>query len=196
MTLLTMPYSYQAQSTGDRVQYTLAFNKFRKTTVAKVVSIGAIKGEEAIASARGANPALDQELKSFLDQVAKGSLSPEFTRRTLPIAIDVWVFTVLVFILGVALGIGKAAVYRYIPDYFPKDIGAVGGVVGLIGGLGGFFLPILWGYFLEWTGVAASAYFFLFILSVVCLAWLRYVVVHFMIPRSAAYQTAIEEPVK
>ncbi|MEZ4573888.1 MAG: hypothetical protein R2857_03000 [Vampirovibrionales bacterium] len=31
--------------------------------------------------------------------------------------------------------IGKAAVYKHIPDYFPKDVGVVGGIVGVLGGL-------------------------------------------------------------
>jgi NNP family nitrate/nitrite transporter-like MFS transporter len=44
---------------------------------------------------------------------------------------------------GFALGVGMAAVFRYIPDYFPANVGAVGGVVGALGGLGGFFLPQL-----------------------------------------------------
>jgi NNP family nitrate/nitrite transporter-like MFS transporter len=53
-------------------------------------------------------------------------------------------FTVaLVFAAGVAMAFGMAAVFRYIPDYFPDTVGAVGGVVGALGGLGGFFLPQL-----------------------------------------------------
>jgi len=45
------------------------------------------------------------------------------------------------FLAGIALGVGMAAVFRYIPDYFPANVGAVGGLVGALGGLGGFFLP-------------------------------------------------------
>ena len=55
---------------------------------------------------------------------------------------DILPFTLLVFAVGVAMGIGKASVYTYIPQYFPKDVGAVGGLVGAIGGLGGFVLPL------------------------------------------------------
>ena len=47
----------------------------------------------------------------------------------------------LVLIAGLAMGIGSAATFRYIPDYFPKSVGAVGGAVGALGGLGGFLLP-------------------------------------------------------
>ncbi len=50
------------------------------------------------------------------------------------------------FLIGVSMGIGKASVYTYIPQYFPKDVGAVGGLVGAIGGLGGFVLPLLFAW--------------------------------------------------
>ena len=42
-------------------------------------------------------------------------------------------------------GLGKAAVYKHIPVYYPNHVGAVGGLVGMIGGLGGFVLPIAFG---------------------------------------------------
>lgn len=89
---------------------------------------------------------------------------------------NVWIFTGLVFIVGFMMGIGKAAVYKYIPDYFPNDIGVVGGMVGVIGGLGGFFCPILFGYLLEWTGVWTTCWMFFACLSGVCLFWMLRVV--------------------
>src|SRR5690606_4053613 len=54
------------------------------------------------------------------------------------LAIGVVPFTALVFVLGFFMSLGKAAVYKHIPVYYPKHVGAVGGVVGMIGGLGGF----------------------------------------------------------
>jgi NNP family nitrate/nitrite transporter-like MFS transporter len=89
---------------------------------------------------------------------------------------SVWLFTALVFAVGIAMGIGKAAVYKHIPDYFPDQVGAVGGLVGVIGGLGGFVCPILFGYLLRETGVWSSAWFFLFVLSTVSLVWMHSVV--------------------
>ncbi|MCE9557604.1 MAG: MFS transporter [Armatimonadetes bacterium] len=74
---------------------------------------------------------------------------------------NVWVFTGIVFLAGIVMGIGKAAVYRHIPDYFPNDVGVVGGLVGVIGGLGGFFCPILFGYLLKLTGLWTSCWLFL-----------------------------------
>src|SRR5690606_19577181 len=47
---------------------------------------------------------------------------------TLVFAPGIGVFTFLVFAVGVAMAIGKAAVYKYIPDYFPGQVGAVGGL--------------------------------------------------------------------
>ena len=38
-------------------------------------------------------------------------------------------FTVVVFVLGFFMSLGKAAVYKHIPVYYPKHVGAVGGVV-------------------------------------------------------------------
>ena len=89
---------------------------------------------------------------------------------------NIWIFTFLVLVLGVATGIGKAAVYKHIPEYFPTDVGVVGGIVGVIGGLGGFVCPLLFGYFLKWTGVWTTCWVFLFAVSVVCLAWMHIVI--------------------
>jgi len=93
---------------------------------------------------------------------------------------NVWIFTALVFILGIMMGIGKAAVYRHIPDYFPKAVGVVGGVVGVIGGLGGFVCPIIFGWLLEKTGIWTTSWMFLTVVSVACLVWMHIVVQRLM----------------
>ncbi|MCS7017342.1 MAG: MFS transporter [Gemmatales bacterium] len=89
---------------------------------------------------------------------------------------NVWIFTALVFVIGVVTGIGKAAVYRYIPDYFPTEVGVVGGIVGVLGGLGGFVCPIIFGYLLRGTGIWTSCWLFFLILTAVCTLWLHLVV--------------------
>jgi MFS transporter, NNP family, nitrate/nitrite transporter len=89
---------------------------------------------------------------------------------------NVWIFTALVFITGIAMGIGKAGVYKLIPDYFPRDVGVVGGIVGVIGGLGGFACPIVFGYLLKWTGLWTTTWMFLALIGVGCLVWLHVVV--------------------
>jgi NNP family nitrate/nitrite transporter-like MFS transporter len=89
---------------------------------------------------------------------------------------NVWVFTLFVFIIGIAMGIGKAAVYKYIPDYFPNDVGVVGGIVGVLGGLGGFVCPIVFGFLLDGLGLWTTTWIFLFGVTVACLLWLTVVV--------------------
>ena len=88
----------------------------------------------------------------------------------------IWIFTGLCFIIGSLMGIGKAAVYKHIPDYFPKDVGVVGGIVGVLGGLGGFFCPIAFGYLLQGTGIWTTCWFFLLLLSGGCLIWMHLVI--------------------
>lgn len=89
---------------------------------------------------------------------------------------NVWIFAILVILLGSIWGIGKAGVYKHIPDYFPEEVGVVGGMVGVLGGLGGFFSPIIFGYLLEWTGLWTSCWMFMLALSALCLFWMHRVV--------------------
>lgn len=93
---------------------------------------------------------------------------------------NVWIFAVLVFLLGTAWGMGMAAVYRHIPDYFPQEVGIVGGMVGVLGGLGGFLCPIIFGYLLKQTGFWTSCWMFMFVLSIICLWWMHAVVTRIM----------------
>ena len=89
---------------------------------------------------------------------------------------NIWVFSALVLMIGVAMGVGSAAVYKYIPDYFPDDVGVVGGIVGVLGGLGGFVFPIVFGFTLERLGLWTTTWIVLFLVTVSCLAWLTVVV--------------------
>lgn len=86
---------------------------------------------------------------------------------------DVGAFTALLFAVGVGMGIGKASVYKYIPNYFPKDVGAVGGLVGMLGALGGFVLPPVFGWLGRATGSPQAAFYALLALTVGSLAWLH-----------------------
>ncbi|WMJ73612.1 MFS transporter [Cytophagaceae bacterium ABcell3] len=90
---------------------------------------------------------------------------------------NMWVYTVLVVLIGIVWGIGKAAIFKHIPEYFPKEVGVVGGMVGLIGGLGGFFCPILFSYLLSVTGIWTSSWMLMLIVSAISLAWMHRVVV-------------------
>jgi len=89
---------------------------------------------------------------------------------------NIWIFAILSIIIGSIWGIGKAAVYKHIPDYFPEEVGVVGGMVGVLGGLGGFVCPILFGYLLEGTGLWSSCWIFMLFISIICLFWMHQVV--------------------
>ena len=90
--------------------------------------------------------------------------------------LSVGMFTVLMCLVGVGMGIGKASVYKYVPNYFPNDVGAVGGLVGMLGALGAFVLPPVFGMVGRATGSPQSAFIALLGLTVVSLAWLHAVV--------------------
>jgi NNP family nitrate/nitrite transporter-like MFS transporter len=90
---------------------------------------------------------------------------------------NMWVYLTLVILIGACWGIGSAAVYKHIPEYFPNQVGVIGGMVGMIGGLGGFIGPIVFGYLLAFTGFWTSSWFFIFALSITCLIWMHRVIV-------------------
>lgn len=107
---------------------------------------------------------------------------------------NVWIFVGLVILIGSVWGIGMAAVYKHIPNYFPKEVGVVGGMVGVIGGLGGFFCPILFGYLLKGTGLWTSCWLFMFFLSALCLIWMNNVITK--INRRSSPETALNIEIK
>ncbi|WP_348811623.1 MFS transporter [Flavobacterium maritimum] len=93
---------------------------------------------------------------------------------------NMWVYLVLVILIGISWGIGKAAVYKHIPEYFPTEVGVVGGMVGMIGGLGGFFGPIIFSYLLTATGIWSSSWIFILLFSAICLIWMHVTVTKIM----------------
>ena len=97
---------------------------------------------------------------------------------------NIWVFVIVVILLGSVWGIGKAAVYKFIPDYFPEEVGVVGGMVGVLGGLGGFVGPVIFGYLLEYTGLWTSCWMFIFFVSIISL-WLMNKVSHDIVSKEA-----------
>ncbi|WCR10457.1 MFS transporter [Paracoccus stylophorae] len=87
---------------------------------------------------------------------------------------DLWPFIITTFVLGFFMSLGKAAIYKHIPVYYPNHVGAVGGLVGMIGGLGGFILPIAFGALLDLTGVYTSCFVLLLVIVVVSMGWMHF----------------------
>lgn len=109
------------------------------------------------------------------DQVEKKQLLVKGITR-INFEANMWVFAGLTLLIGIIWGIGKASVYKFIPDYFPNEVGVVGGMVGVIGGMGGFFCPILFGYILEETGLWTSSWMLMLLVSILCYWWMSRVV--------------------
>jgi nitrate/nitrite transporter NarK len=61
-------------------------------------------------------------------------------------------FTVGALACAMLLGLGNGAVFKLVPEHFPRDTGTVTGLVGALGGLGGFFPPLLLGVFRDRLG--------------------------------------------
>ena len=92
--------------------------------------------------------------------------------KTFHLGLNVYLFTGLMFILGIAWAFGKASVFKYIADDYPDNIGAISGIVGLAGGLGGFVLPILFGALMDLTGIRSSAFMLMYGVVWVSLIWM------------------------
>ena len=91
---------------------------------------------------------------------------------TFNIGLNVYGFTALMFVLGIAFAFGKASVFKYVSDDFPDNIGTVSGIVGLAGGLGGFVLPIMFGALMDLTGIRSSAFMLMYGVVWVSLIWM------------------------
>jgi NNP family nitrate/nitrite transporter-like MFS transporter len=104
---------------------------------------------------------------------------------------DAWSFTALTVVVGCAMGIGKASVFKYVPDYFPQDVGAVGGLVGMLGALGGFILPLAFGALWRWVGSPQAVFAALLALTLLCLCWLHVVVLRLNAAKRAARKSSL-----
>ncbi len=91
---------------------------------------------------------------------------------TFGLGLNVWMFTVLMFAMGVAWAVGKASVFKYISDHYTDNIGTVSGVVGMVGGLGGFLLPIMFGALVDLTGVNSTIFMLMWGVTTVSLIWM------------------------
>jgi NNP family nitrate/nitrite transporter-like MFS transporter len=101
----------------------------------------------------------------------------------LPIlALGLTIAQILPFTIGALgsaalLGLGNGAVFRLVPEYFPRETGTVTGLVGALGGLGGFFPPLALGYIQSRTGSYQLGFVLLSCFATLCLfvTWLTFI---------------------
>ncbi|ERL49220.1 MFS transporter [Halomonas huangheensis] len=106
------------------------------------------------------------------DYIVQGVHGPVSFSFTIPLA----GFIVLTMVLGFFMSLGKAAVFKHIPVYYPKNVGIVGGMVGMVGGLGGFFLPLTFGMLNDVIGIWQSCFMLLFVIVAAALIWMHYAI--------------------
>ncbi|MGV8934346.1 MAG: MFS transporter [Gallionellaceae bacterium] len=94
--------------------------------------------------------------------------------NTFHIGLGPTMFTIIMFTMGIAFALGKASVFKYISEDYPKNIGVVSGVVGLAGGMGGFLMPIMFGALVDLTGIRSSAFMLMFGVVWVSLMWMYF----------------------
>ncbi|MBK8102481.1 MAG: NarK/NasA family nitrate transporter [Cellvibrionales bacterium] len=81
-------------------------------------------------------------------------------------------------VMGMTMSLGMAAVFKHIPEYYPKHVGAVGGVVSMIGSLGGFVLPIAFGVMNDWVGIWTSCFMLMFFVAATNLLWMHFSILY------------------
>ena len=78
-------------------------------------------------------------------------------------------FTIGALGMAASIGLGNGAVFKLVPEYFPKSVGGVTGLVGAAGGLGGFFPPLLLGMIKQQTGSFTLGFVLLSVFALGCL---------------------------
>jgi len=77
-------------------------------------------------------------------------------------------FTIGALGMAIAIGLGNGAVFKLVPEYFPKTVGSVTGLVGAAGGLGGFFPPLVLGFVRRSTGSFTIGFALLAVFAIIC----------------------------
>ncbi|MGH9880875.1 MAG: MFS transporter, partial [Pyrinomonadaceae bacterium] len=78
------------------------------------------------------------------------------------------IFTVGALGAAAALGLGNGAIFKLVPQHFPKETGTVTGLVGAFGGLGGFFPPLVLGVVRDATGAYVLGFVMLAMSAAMC----------------------------
>lgn len=121
-------------------------------------------------------------------RILGGYLSDRIPGRRILIALSMVILSILIFLnlnvslmtslaifylMGICLGIGNGVVFKLVAEYFSKDTGAVGGMVGAVGGLGGFFLPIILGTIRDYTNNYSLGFVFVSLVCLICLSFME-----------------------
>jgi NNP family nitrate/nitrite transporter-like MFS transporter len=77
-------------------------------------------------------------------------------------------FTVGALGMAAAIGLGNGAVFKLVPEHFPRAVGSVTGLVGAAGGLGGFFPPLVLGALRQATDSFTGGFVLLAAFSTAC----------------------------
>ncbi|MEW6208765.1 MAG: MFS transporter [Acidobacteriota bacterium] len=85
-------------------------------------------------------------------------------------ASSIGVFTISALGTAAMLGAGNGAVLKLVVDHYPRETGAMMGLVGAAGGLGAFFPPLALGLIRSQTGSYTLGFVLLSCFAVVCLA--------------------------
>ena len=96
-------------------------------------------------------------------------------------------FTVGALGCAALLGMGNGAVFQLVPRYFPAERATVTGLVGAMGGMGGFFPPLLLGFFRDRIGVIWPG-FVLLSATAILMWWINRVV---FVPRQESLEAVI-----
>lgn len=104
--------------------------------------------------------------------------------------INVWVFTSLILIIGIAQGFGRASVYKIIHNYYPNHMGQAGGFVSFIGALGGCSLPVLFGLADDLVGVHSACFMLLYGLLAGCM------IIMFYANKADEYQQRLKQAIE
>ncbi len=105
----------------------------------------------------------------------------------LSVSVNVWVFTGLLFVIGLAQGFGRASVFKVIHENYPLEMGKVGGFIAAIGALGGFTLPIMFGAVVDLFGFYSASFMLLYAVLAVCMMLMYFAV------RAERYQRRLNE---
>ena len=87
----------------------------------------------------------------------------------LHIEINVWLFTALLFVVGIAQGLGRASVYSLLYRYYPQQFGAASGIVSAVAATGGFTLPVLFGLSQDLLGIYSGCFMLLYGVLALCM---------------------------